>query len=97
MHSGQKVGRETLASPTIHRGGGSRAARLGTYHLLAVLGEGGLDEHGPQCEAQVVVRVADAELPAREAGLRGTGSSRGVGARPEPPTFPPLRDGVHQS
>lgn len=51
---------------------GSRAAgAVETYHLLAVLGEGGLDEHGPQGKAQVVVCVADAELPAWEAGLHG--------------------------
>lgn len=40
------------------------------YNGLAVLGEGGFDEHGSQGEAQGAVRVADAQLPARRAALR---------------------------
>lgn len=40
------------------------------HHGLAVLGEGVLDKHGSEREAQGAVRVTDTQLPARGAALR---------------------------
>lgn len=40
-----------------------------TYHLLAVPVKGGFHKQGPKGKAQRVIRVGDAGLPARGAGL----------------------------
>ena len=45
----------------------------GTYNVLAVLGEGRFDEHGAQGEAQGVLCVTHAKLPAGKTGLENTG------------------------
>lgn len=51
--------------------------RGGTYYVLAVLGEGRFDEHGAQSEAQGVLRVTHAKLPAGKTRLENT-SQKGL-------------------
>ena len=44
---------------------------MNTYNLFAVPVKGGFDKQGPKGKAQRVIRVGDAGLPARGAGLEG--------------------------
>lgn len=60
------------------------ASEGGTYYVLAVLGEGLFHKHRAQGEAQVVLCVTHAQLPARKAGLETEGGVTGPRPRSRP-------------